>query len=241
MKPKPGARRVMTATDVAARVSALAPRFLDGLARGEVAEILRAAHLRRLRAHTVVAREGHGADHVYLLLEGQARYFTTTREGDKIVLLRLLPGELSGGNAIVSSRPLNYLVSTEAVVDSSVLVWARSAILVLARRYPRLVENTMWISSDYLAHYRDLHLALSREKADKRVAGVLERLTRQIGQKVPGGVEVRIRNEELANEANVTIFTVSRLLSEWHRKGFLVKSRGRVVVRSLEGLVRSAG
>ena len=46
------------------------------------------------------------------------------------------------------------------------------------------------------------------------------------------GIEVNVSNEELANEANVTIFTVSRLLSEWQRKGLLVKSRGRVVIRS---------
>ena len=53
-------------------------------------------------------------------------------------------------------------------------------------------------------------------------------------------VEVNVSNEELANEANVTIFTVSRLLSEWQRKGLLVKSRGRVVILSPEGLMGGA-
>jgi CRP-like cAMP-binding protein len=48
---------------------------------------------------------------------------------------------------------------------------------------------------------------------------------------------LNINNEELANQANVTIFTVSRLLSDWQRKGLLVKSRGKVVIRSQEALV----
>ena len=231
----------MTATEVAACVSALAPRFLDGLARGEVAEILRAAHLRRLRAHTVVAREGQSADEVFLLLEGRARHFTTTREGEKIVVMWVPPGDISGGRALLSRKHKSYLLSTEAVVDSFVLVWGRSTIVALAKRYPRLLENALWIASDYLAVYRDLHIAASYDKADKRVAWVLEKLSGEIGHKVDTGIELKIRNEELANEANVTIFTVSRLLSEWQRKGFLVKSRGRVVVRSLEGLVRNAG
>jgi hypothetical protein len=39
----------------------------------------------------------------------------------------------------------------------------------------------------------------------------------------------------------VTIFTVSRLLSGWQRKGLLVKGRGRVVIRSPEALLRDAG
>ena len=241
MKPKPHARRVMTTADIAARVSELAPIFLEGLAPREVAAVVAAATLRRLRAHTVVAREGQSAEEVFLLLDGRARHFTMTRQGEKIVIMWILPGEVSGGRALLSKRPMSYLLSAEAVVDGTALVWGRSAILALARRYPRLVENSLLIASDYLALYRDLHVAASYDKADKRVAWVLDKLSREIGHKVAGGIEVRIRNEELANEANVTIFTVSRLLSEWHRQGALVKSRGRVVIRDLNRLGKDAG
>jgi CRP-like cAMP-binding protein len=51
-----------------------------------------------------------------------------------------------------------------------------------------------------------------------------------IGQKVPGGVELDVRNEELANEANISLFTASRLLSAWQREGILVKRRGKVLL-----------
>lgn len=241
MKTKSGARRVMTTAEVAARVSELTPIFLEGLAPREVAAVLAAATLRRLRAKSVVAREGQSAEEVLLLLDGRARHFTTTREGEKIVIMWILPGEVSGGRALLSNKPMPYLLSTEAVVDSSALVWGRSAIQALARRYPRLLENGLLIASDYLALYRDLHIRVSYDKADQRVVWVLEKLSREIGQKVGGGIELKIRNEELANEAKVTIFTVSRLLSEWHRKGLLTKSRGRVVIRSLKGLGRDAG
>ncbi|MGC1295117.1 MAG: helix-turn-helix domain-containing protein [Alloacidobacterium sp.] len=50
---------------------------------------------------------------------------------------------------------------------------------------------------------------------------------------------LNIRNEELAHEANITIFTASRFLSEWQRKGILTKSRGKVVLRSPETLMLS--
>jgi CRP/FNR family transcriptional regulator, nitrogen oxide reductase regulator len=231
----------MTTEEAAARVRELNPIFLEGLTPHEVAAVLAVATLRRLRAKSVVAREGQRADEVFLLLDGRARHFTTTREGEKIVIMWVLPGEMSGGRAMLSKKPIPYLLSTEAVVDSSALVWGHSAILALARRYPRLLENGLLIASDYLALYRDLHIRVSYHKADKRVAWVLEKLSREIGKKVAGGIELKIRNEELANEANVTIFTVSRLLSKWHRKRFLTKSRGRIVIRSLEGLNLDAG
>jgi CRP-like cAMP-binding protein len=67
---------------------------------------------------------------------------------------------------------------------------------------------------------------------------VLGKLARDVGRRGFEGTIINISNEELANEANVTIFTVSRLLGEWQKKGLVVKRRGKVVVRSLEDLIR---
>jgi CRP/FNR family transcriptional regulator, nitrogen oxide reductase regulator len=53
------------------------------------------------------------------------------------------------------------------------------------------------------------------------------------------GIVIEITNEELANEAKVSIFTISRLISGWQEKGFLAKKRGRVVLRSAEELLQS--
>ena len=86
--------------------------------------------------------------------------------------------------------------------------------------------------------YSVLHLALICESAPQRVAHILVQLAKGMRHKVKGGVELRIRNEELANEAHVTIFTVSRLMREWERKGWLRKSRGSVVVRRPDELLR---
>jgi CRP-like cAMP-binding protein len=44
-----------------------------------------------------------------------------------------------------------------------------------------------------------------------------------LGRRATEGVELDVRNEELASEVNITIFTASRLLNEWQRKGMLTK------------------
>jgi hypothetical protein len=75
MKTKSGARRMMTTAEAAAREGELKPIFLEDLTPREVAAVLAAARLRRLRANSVVAREGQSADEVFLLLDGQARHF----------------------------------------------------------------------------------------------------------------------------------------------------------------------
>jgi CRP-like cAMP-binding protein len=75
------------------------------------------------------------------------------------------------------------------------------------------------------------------QNARQRLANVLINLATGMGQEVAGGIELDIKNEELANEANVTPFTASRLLSEFQRSGMLIKNRGKILLRSAEGLL----
>ncbi len=227
----------MTNAQVAAILIGLKPRFLAGLTPREASAVLSAANRRKFDADSVISDEGYPADHLYLLLHGGARYFTMTPQGEKIILWRIPPGEIFGGAALLS-KPVDYVVSTEAVKDSSALVWDRATIRSLADTYPRLVENSLLIAYDYLILYRAGHLAAVCQTAPQRLAQVLGSLAKGIGERGAEGIELHIRNEELANEANVTIFTVSRLLGEWQRKGLLVKSRGKVVVRLPEELIR---
>jgi CRP-like cAMP-binding protein len=139
------------------------------------------------------------------------------------------------------AKPTKYLLTTETVADSSALVWSRSTILSLSRKYIKLLENELNIASDYVEDYRNFYVAATYDTAAQRAVRVLNSLARGIGSKSADGIEIKVSNEDLANEAALTVFTVSRLLSDWQRKGLLMKKRGRVVVPSLEDLVRNVG
>lgn len=215
----------------------LKPRFLEGLGQAELQVILAAAKRRPFIANSVVTNQGDSADYLFLLTKGRARFFFITEEGRKILLHWLVPGEVFGVLSLLST-PSTYLVSTEMVKDSWVLVWDRATIGSLADRYPRLLRNALSATSDYMTLYCATHVALTCDTAKQRLAHILVNLTRGIGRKVPGGIELDVTNEELANAANVTPFTASRLLSEWHRRGAVIKSRGRVLLLSPERICR---
>ena len=108
------------------------------------------------------------------------------------------------------------------------LVWNRTVMRNLIKQYPQLIDNTLLITLDYLAFYRDAYTSLTCDSGPQRVAHALVNLASRVGHRVAGGTEFDLYNEELANEANVNSFTVSRLLSDWQRKGILTKSRGKV-------------
>jgi CRP/FNR family transcriptional regulator, nitrogen oxide reductase regulator len=227
----------MTSSQAAAILTVLRPTFLEGLNPVEVRSILAAARRRRFEANSVITSEGDPADRLFLMLDGGARFYTLSPGGKKVVVRWIRPGELVGGASLLT-KPLELVLSAEAVRNSSALVWDRATIRSFVARYPRLLENAMLLAYDYLVHYRILHVAISTQSAPQRLAQVLGYLAKEMGERVPGGVELRVSNEGLAHEANVTIFTVSRLMGEWQRKGLLRKSRGKVVLRLPEELIR---
>lgn len=227
------------AAEIMSLIRVLRPRFFEGLSSSDVASIIAPATKRPFPHRSVMAHEGYPADHLFLMIRGRARGFSMTSRGEKIPVLWFPPGEIFGGAAFLS-KPTEYLVSTEAVNNSTVLVWDRSTIRSLGARYPRLIENALLIAYDYFVVYRSLLISATCQNARQRLAQVLGNLASGIGRTVAEGVELDVRNEELANEANITIFTASRLLNEWQREGLLTKSRGKVVVRSPEALMLSA-
>ena len=80
-------------------------------------------------------------------------------------------------------------------------------------------------------------VSLSTEDAPGRIARLLTSLACGIGRNDPDGIEIQIGNEDLAAGANVTPYTLSRSLAEWHRDGILTKGRGRVIIRKPELLL----
>lgn len=211
-------------------------RFLQGLAAPDLRAVLSAARQRRYLAHSVIVNQGTPANHFFLLVSGRARYFYTTPNGRKSILMWLPPGQVFGAAAIMT-HPVEYLVSTEAVKNCVVLDWDRATIRGLIARYPQLTDNALLIMFDYFAFYLAAHTSLICNSARERLAFVLANLAKGIGQRVAGGIELEVRNEELANEANVTPFTASRLLREWQRQGILTKQRGRILLHSPEQLL----
>lgn len=209
--------------------------FMQGLAQKEIDLILAAAKHRRVSSKSVITYQGEPADHLLLLRKGRARYFFETPNGKKLILRWITPGQIFGGAALVI-RPTTYLVSTEAVRDSVVLLWDGPTIRALARRFPVLLENAIILAADYISWYVAAHAALTSQSAPERLAHVLVELAPSIGRRVAGGIELDVTNEELANSVNITPYTTSRLISEWQRSGAIRKLRGKIVLRSPERL-----
>jgi len=210
-------------------------KLLDGVPKSARDEIMRAALLRRFPRNAIVVHQDDAADRLFLLLKGSARFFFITPQGHKVYLLWLSAGDIFGAASLLA-HPARFLVSTEVTKGSQAFVWPRSTVQYLAAKHPKILENSLSVASDYLVWYLASHLSLICHTARQRLAHVLISLAKGIGHRTPTGVRLEVTNEQLANTANITLFTASRLLSEWQRNGAVTKRRGIVWVNHPERL-----
>jgi len=205
--------------------------LLRGLEQQEIDLILKAARPRHFSAKSIITYQGEPADRLLLLWKGRARYFYESMDGKKLILIWITPGHILGAAAL-ALPPSTYLVSTEAVRDSTVLVWDGPTIRDLARRLPLLMMNAYLTTMKYISWYVGTHAALTSQSARERLAHVLLGYAPSVGRKVSGGIELDVTNEELAEAANISPYTASRLVSDWQRTGAIRKHRGKILLRS---------
>lgn len=220
--------------------SHLKPRFLSGLPEAEVTSILSVAKHRYFRASSIIVNQDDFSERFFILTSGHGRHFLITDEGRKILLHWVTAGQIFGGAAIISP-PIRYLLNTEVLTDSCALVWDRATIRNLVSRCPKLLDNALSIAAtEHIAWWIAAYVSLSSDDAHTRIAHLLVSLASGIGKVTSDGVEMEITNEDVADGANVTPFTVSRSLSTWERTGVLKKLRGRIVLRKPELLLAAS-
>ena len=91
-----------------------------------------------------------------------------------------------------------------------------------------------------LQHLDDMHerfREISTERVAARLSSQILRMMNQVGRRVDGDVEIIISREDLAQLIGTTLFTVSRILSDWDRQGIVAVRREFVSVRNVPALL----
>ena len=218
------------------RRSTLSCQFFAGINEGVIADIVAAAHPRKVTAKRTILTAGEKASHLFVQRSGTGRYFRLTKTGEEVVLHLLSPGDTFGIGALLQN-PCPYLGTAEAITDVEMLVWEHTSIQKFAALYPQLADNALRIVLQYLKQYANRHVGLVTRTAEQRLADTLLNLGYRTGRTIPNGVQVDVTNGELGALADISSFTASRLLSGWERQGAVSKSRGKVLIHSPEALV----
>jgi CRP-like cAMP-binding protein len=207
-----------------------------GLRRDEIALIIGAASSRSVKSSEIVIGTDEPATRLVVVTGGHVDYFIPTSHGEEILLKRMLPGDVFGVASFIST-PLRYLGTARSSPHGEILEWQRRAVLQLAKTFPRFPENAFRITLEYVSLCARRHAELLSNTAAQRLAIAITALASRAGRVLPSGVEVEIKNEELASLADTSSFTASRVLKRWEREKSVQKSRGRILIRRPEKLL----
>jgi CRP-like cAMP-binding protein len=196
-------------------------------------EIVRAAHKCEFSRGQTIHIEGDPARELVLLVSGWVK-LAQLGYGTEMILGFCGPGEFVG-TAGLASQGL-HCATAQALRPSEALVWEMAAFDLLAKQFPALRRNTALILSRQLIDMEDRFREISTESVSSRLSHQIVRLMNQAGCQRNGAVEIRISREELAQLIGSAMGTVSRLLSEWDKKGIVRARREAVAVQNLQAL-----
>ena len=211
--------------------------LFTGLNAQELQSVLAAARERSVEKDGFLFFQGDPAQTLYFLRRGKVRVSQVTPDGQQVLLRIVGAGALVGVVALVENN--TYPASTQALEESLALSWSRAELVRLLEKIPRLALNALQFMSGQLQHFQDRYRELATERVERRLARTILRLANQAGKKTPQGVliDLPLSRQDLAEMSGTTLYTVSRILSQWEGKGLVQVGRERVVITFPHGLV----
>jgi CRP/FNR family transcriptional regulator, nitrogen oxide reductase regulator len=211
--------------------AAIASRLFQAMAAAEREAVLTPAARRSLKKAQILIRQGEPANTFFLVERGYLKLTQLAPDGAEVIVRFVGPGDPIAGVAALGEAP--YPVTAAACDAVDVLAWSRGQLADLLARYPQLKTN---ILREMTAHMDDA-LTRLRELATldvrQRLAHTLLRLT-QPGKSLTSGAGLTVPHtltrQELAELTGTTLFTVSRILTEWEGAGLVHSTRAHVAV-----------
>jgi len=181
--------------------------------------------------------EGDPAQRCYFVLRGRLKLTKLHEQGKTVVVRYINPGELTAAIAVFKGK--TYPVTAQAAAAAEIIGWNKQTMVDLMTEFPQLAVNMLRVAVDRLDDLQARYLELCAEQVEQRIARALLRIMRQSGLKTEDGIliDFRLSRQELAEYTGTTLYTVSRALIAWEKKGWVISGRGRITVSDPHALV----
>ena len=105
--------------------------------------------------------------------------------------------------------------------------------------YPPVALNMIRNALNRLEELQNRYLELYAEQVERRIARSLLRIMKQSGKRSGDEIliDFPISRQELADYTGTTLYTVSRTLSAWGKKGWVRSKRERIIIANPHALV----
>lgn len=185
--------------------------------------------------------QGDKAEYLYILTSGQAKLQQSHPNGQQVNLRTIQPWQMFGALGAVRAEAM-YPATAQALVDCTALAIEGGFLHKILETRPQIAFDLMNLMTTYIQEMQARYRELATERVEQRVANALIRLAGQSGTKSDqeAGIELSLSRQDLAEMTGTTLYSVSRLLSEWDRQGIIQAGRERIRILKPHDLVRIA-
>jgi len=193
-------------------------------------------------ARRVFSRQEEVRDLVPVICSGWAAAYVNLPNGNRQILSFILPGEFLSASLIFSGA---QYVWVEAVSDVHYRTFDRTDFMreIAGRPQSFALIAEVWIKEKRRADR--LIVDLGRRTAEERIASLLidlvDRLRARDLVSPDGSVEFPLRQHHIADATGLTSVHVSKVLSEFRRRGLFELSERVLTIKDAAALRRSAG
>lgn len=214
--------------------------LLDGLSSQAQNNVINAGWYLSAPTNKYLYHEGEVADISYIVLSGKVRLTQTTPAGQQVITQLVIPGFCFGLFTTLTKRP--YFSSAKTVEVCSLYCWETSIIRQLMRQTPDLALNSIDLLTSRFSHLQDRFREMATEPVEQRIAHMLIRLSRVVGQRSAKGItlDLRLTRKNLAEMIGTNLYSVSRCLRQWERDSIIQSGQQRVMICDLERLTAVA-
>jgi CRP-like cAMP-binding protein len=211
-----------------------------GIARVKQTDIFNLGHRSLFESGATLFREGDPALRCYFVLKGRLKLSKLHEEGKEAIIRYINPGDITAATAVFRGK--NYPVTAVAVGPAEVIGWDQETMLKLMAAHPPLAINMLRVVVERLHDIQSRYLELRAERVEQRIARTILRIMKESGRKTNEGIliDFRISRQDLADYTGTTLYTVSRIISNWGKKGWISSSRERIVVTDAHALATFA-
>jgi CRP-like cAMP-binding protein len=204
--------------------------FLSGIAELHATDILNRGNRIRLKSGQLLFHQGDPAHKSFLVLNGRLKLIKLHEEGKEAILRYIGPGEMT---AIISVfKEKEYPATAETIGVTEAVGWDKQTMVQLMLEYPPLAVNMLRCTINRLDELQNRYLEICTEQVEQRISRALLRIMKQSGRRAEDGIHIDfpLSRQELADYTGTTVYTVSRILSTWEKKGWIKSKREQIIV-----------
>lgn len=184
--------------------------------------------------------QGDEAHHLYILTSGQVKLMQSNPNGQQVNLRTIYPWQMFGALGATRGEGATYPATAQTLEESTALAIPSLFLRSMLETRPYLSFDLMNLMTTYIQEMQARYRELATERVEQRAANALIRLIGQSGTKSDNeaGIELFFSRQDVAEMTGTTLYTISRLLSDWERKGFIKTGREKIIILKPHDLVR---